>query len=328
VAADLMKMPHLLIAGTTGSGKSVCLNSIVTCLLMHNHPRDVRFMIIDPKQVEFVQFAAVPHLISPLVTKLDKAVEALKRAIKEMDSRFEKFAAVGVRNIEKYNQSRMAVEPMPYLVIVVDELNQLMWFASDVVEASICRLAQLGRATGIHLILATQRPSTDVITGVIKANFPARIAFKLPAFVDSRTILDAGGAEKLLGKGDMIYLPSDTSKAKRLRGCYLADHEIDRVTRFWMRPQAAATDEAEDEVAKAFAALPAHEDAEEDALLPDARLLAKDTPHLSISLVQRRLRVGYPRAARIVDTLEKEGVIVRSDLTTSADVTDLTEEEE
>jgi S-DNA-T family DNA segregation ATPase FtsK/SpoIIIE len=328
VSADLTKMPHLLIAGTTGSGKSVCLNSIVTCLLMHNHPRDVRLMIIDPKQVEFVQFAAVPHLISPLVTKLDKAVDALRRAIREMDSRFEKFAAVGVRNIEKYNQSRMAVEPMPYLLIVVDELNQLMWFSSEVVEASICRLAQLGRATGIHLILATQRPSTDVITGVIKANFPARIAFKLPAYVDSRTILDTGGAEKLLGRGDMIYLPSDTSKARRLRGCYLTDHEIDRVTRFWYQPHAPAPGEADDEVAKAFASLPADEGGEEDTLLPEARRLARDTSHISTSLIQRRLHVGYPRAARIMDALEKEGTVVRSEPTSPAEVIDREEEDE
>jgi len=328
VAADLGKMPHLLIAGTTGSGKSVCLNSIVTCLLMHNHPRDVRLMIIDPKQVEFVQFASVPHLISPLVTKLDKAVDALRRVIREMDSRFEKFAAVGVRNIEKYNQSPLAAQPMPWLVVIVDELNQLMWFSSEVVEASICRLAQLGRATGIHLILATQRPSTDVITGVIKANFPARIAFKLPAYVDSRTILDTGGAEKLLGGGDMIYLPSDTSKARRLRGCFVSDHEIDRLARFWCQPQDVLAPETGDEVAQAFASLPTEEDADEDALLPAARRLAKDTSHVSTSLIQRRLHVGYPRAARIMDTLEKEGVVVRGDHGAPDEVIEPVEEEE
>ena len=326
VSADLTKMPHLLIAGTTGSGKSVCLNAIVMCLLMHNHPRDVRLMIIDPKQVEFVQFASMPHLISPLVTKLDKAVDALRRVIREMDSRFEKFAAVGVRNIEKYNQSPMAVEPMPYLVVVVDELNQLMWFSSEVVEASICRLAQLGRATGIHLILATQRPSTDVITGVIKANFPARIAFKLPAYVDSRTILDTGGAEKLLGGGDMIYLPTDTSKARRLRGCFVSDQEIDRVARFWMQPQGVPA--AEDSAAQSFASLPAEEDADEDALLPAARRLVKDTSHVSTSLIQRRLHVGYPRAARIMDALEKEGAVVRGDLGSAAEETEPIEEAE
>jgi S-DNA-T family DNA segregation ATPase FtsK/SpoIIIE len=332
VAADLGKMPHLLIAGTTGSGKSVCLNAIITCLLMHNQPRDVRLMIIDPKQVEFVHFAGMPHLIGPLVTKLDKAVDALRRVIREMDSRFERFAAAGVRNIEKFNQSPFAVEPLPYLVVIVDELNQLMWFSSEVVEASICRLAQLGRATGIHLILATQRPSTDVITGVIKANFPARIAFKLPAYVDSRTILDTGGAEKLLGGGDMIYLPTDTSKARRLRGCFVADREIDRVTRFWLQYRETSPDTAtaqpEDVVASAFASLSVEEDAADDSLLPAARTLARETSHISTSLIQRRLRVGYPRAARIMDALEKEGVVVRNDPSGPAEVIEGFEEEE
>jgi S-DNA-T family DNA segregation ATPase FtsK/SpoIIIE len=314
VAADLTKMPHLLIAGTTGSGKTVCINSIITCLLMCNTPEDLRLLLIDPKRVELVSFNGVPHLISPVVVEVDKAIDALRRVIREMENRFNRFAAVGVRNIESYNKSQLVVERMPYLVVIVDELADLMMTAAEVVEPSICRLAQLARATGIHLILATQRPSVDVVTGLIKANFPTRISFAVASQVDSRTILDIGGAEKLLGQGDMLYVPPDAAKPKRLRGCFTSDAEIDRIVRFWKEKAAAYPAPDEDRVARAFAALETDEETKSsDPLLPTARRLARDHSHLSTSLLQRRLHIGYPRAARIMDELEAEGTVVRGD---------------
>ncbi|UCC59938.1 MAG: DNA translocase FtsK, partial [Dehalococcoidia bacterium] len=328
VAADLAKMPHLLVAGTTGSGKTVFINSIVTCLLMHNNPRDLRLLLIDPKRVELVQYDGVPHLISPVVKEIDRAVDSLRRVIKEMDNRYKEFAAIGVRNIEGYNHSQLTIEPMPYLVVIVDELNQLMMTAAEVVEASICRLAQLSRATGIHLIVATQRPSVDVVTGLIKANFPTRIAFTVPSIMDSRTILDIGGAEKLLGMGDMLYLPSDAATPKRLRGCFVSDHEIDRVVKFWKQSQETYEPLMEDTIAAAFASLSVDETVDEDSLLPAARRLAKDTSHVSTSLIQRRLHVGYPRAARIMDSLEKEGLIIRGEQSSLSETIEADEEEE
>jgi S-DNA-T family DNA segregation ATPase FtsK/SpoIIIE len=295
---------------------------------MHNSPRDLRLLLIDPKRVELVQYDGVPHLISPVVKEIDRAVDSLRRVIKEMDNRYKEFAAVGVRNIEGYNQSQLIVEPLPYLVVIVDELNQLMMTAAEIVEASICRLAQLSRATGIHLIVATQRPSVDVVTGLIKANVPTRIAFTVPSIMDSRTILDIGGAEKLLGMGDMLYLPSDAAVPKRLRGCFVSDHEIDRVVKFWKQPQETCDPLMEDSVAAAFASLAVDDTVDEDSLLPAARRLAKDTSHMSTSLIQRRLHVGYPRAARIMDSLEKEGLIVRGESGSPAEFIEADEEEE
>ncbi len=312
VAGDLSKMPHLLIAGTTGSGKTVCINSIITCLLMSNAPEDLRLLLIDPKRVELVSFNGVPHLISQVVVDVDRAIEALRRVIREMETRFNKFAAVGVRNIEGYNKSQLVVEKMPYLVVIVDELADLMMTAAEVVEPSICRLAQLARATGIHLILATQRPSVDVVTGLIKANFPTRISFAVASAVDSRTILDIGGAEKLLGQGDMLFVPPEASKPKRLRGCYVSDQEIERVVRFWKERAQVYPAQDEDRVAQAFAALETEDEPRSsDPLLPTARRLAREHSHLSTSLLQRRLHIGYPRAARIMDALEEEGTVVR-----------------
>ncbi len=328
VAADLSKMPHLLIAGETGSGKTVCINSIVTCLLMQNLPQDMRMLLIDPKRVELVNFSGVPHLISPVVVEIDKAIEALRRVIREMDNRYHKFASVGVRNIEGYNRSQLITEPLPYLVVIIDELAHLMMTAAEVVEPSICRLAQLSRATGIHLIIATQRPSVDVVTGLIKANFPTRVAFAVTSIVDSRTILDAGGAEKLLGRGDMLYMPPDAAKPKRLRGCFASDQEIDRVVKFWKQRQDLYAPPPEDAVAKAFASISVEETADHDPLLATARRLARDSSHISTSLIQRRLHVGYPRAARIMDTLEREGVILRSEPGSPAEVIEVEEEGE
>ncbi|HEY49395.1 MAG TPA: DNA translocase FtsK [Dehalococcoidia bacterium] len=324
VAADLAKMPHLLIAGTTGSGKTVCINSIIACLLMYNTPQDVRFLLIDPKRVELVSFDGIPHLISPVVIEVDKAIESLRRVIKEMDNRYRKFSAVGVRNIEGYNSSKLTAEPLPYLVVIVDELADLMMTAAEVVEPSICRLAQLSRATGIHLVIATQRPSVDVVTGLIKANFPTRIAFAVASLVDSRTILDTGGAEKLLGRGDMLYMPPDIAKPKRLRGCFTSDQEIEKLVKFWQQQKEyVLQQQPEDPIAKEFASLKTEELSSDDPMLVAARRLARDSGHISTSFLQRRLHIGYPRAARIMDTLEQEGVISRSEPSGPAEVVDL-----
>lgn len=320
VSADLCKMPHLLIAGATGSGKTVFINSTITCLLMYNTPRDVRLLLIDPKRVELVSFEGVPHLISPVVIESDKAIDALRRILREMDSRYSKFSATGVRNIEGYNHSHLATEPMPYLIVIIDELAHLMMSAAEVVEPAICRLAQMSRATGIHLIVATQRPSVDVVTGLIKANFPSRISFAVASGVDSRTILDTVGAESLLGGGDMLYLPPDAPKPKRLRGCFVSDQEIDRVATFWKQQITQTPIPLEDTVAQAFASLAPEELKDEDPLLATGRRLAREYSHLSTSLLQRRLHIGYPRAARIMDLLEEEGTIVRHEQDKPGDV--------
>ena len=231
--ADLTKMPHALIAGATGSGKSVAINTFLICILMNATPKEVRLLLIDPKRVELTPYNSVPHLVTPVIVEVDKVVSALRWAIHEMDERYKKFAKVGSRNLDAYNKNRLVNEPLPYLVIAIDELADLMMAAPYDVEYSITRLAQLGRATGIHLIVATQRPSVDVVTGLIKANFPTRMSFAVSSLVDSRTILDSAGAEKLLGKGDMLYLPQDAPKPKRIQGVFVSDREIERVVRAW-----------------------------------------------------------------------------------------------
>ncbi|MBE3096030.1 MAG: DNA translocase FtsK, partial [Planctomycetes bacterium] len=234
VVADLAKMPHLLIAGATGSGKSVCINSVIACLLMQSSPDDVRFVMIDPKRVELAAFAPIPHLaFSSIVIDVDKVVGTLQAVIHEMEGRYRRFASLAVRNIEAYNRHPKAHVKLPYWVVIIDELADLMMAAPYEVERQVCRLAQLARATGIHLVIATQRPSVDVVTGLIKANFPTRIAFAVSSQVDSRTILDGGGAEKLLGRGDMLYQPTDAAKPKRLQGVYVSDQEIERLVAFW-----------------------------------------------------------------------------------------------
>jgi S-DNA-T family DNA segregation ATPase FtsK/SpoIIIE len=300
-AASLARMPHLLIAGATGTGKTVCLSSIILCLLMHNTPTEMRLILIDPKRVELIAFNGVPHLMTPIVTEVNGAIESLRRVTAEMDNRYRKMATVAARNIEAYNQK--ALEPMPYLVVVIDELADLMMSSPDVIEPLICRLAQLSRATGIHLVVATQRPSVDVVTGLIKANFPTRISFAVTSAVDSRTILDASGAERLLGRGDMLYLPADAIKPKRLRGCFVSEQEIIRVVDFWRE-----WSDATDHVAQDFVSLKVAGIADEP-LLQKARELAREHKHISTSLLQRRLRIGYPRAARIMDLLEEEGAV-------------------
>jgi len=306
VTADLAKMPHLLIAGATGSGKSVCINSIIATLLMNFSPEQLRFLMIDPKRVELTAFDAIPHLLRPVVVDVEKAVPTLFQAVAEMDRRYREFAALGVRNIEGYN--RLAIKdgqrrPLPYIVLVIDELADMMMLAADEVERSLCRLAQLARAIGIHLVVATQRPSVDVVTGLIKANFPTRISFMVTSQVDSRTILDSSGAEKLLGRGDMLYMPSDAPKPLRLQGTFLSDKEIDDLTGFWRAQRPA-------QYAPEFLDLPSWapggED-ESDELYDRAVELAHEHSSVSASFLQRRLRIGWNRAARLMEMLEENG---------------------
>jgi S-DNA-T family DNA segregation ATPase FtsK/SpoIIIE len=306
VAGDLARMPHLLIAGATGSGKTVCLNSIICCLLLHYSPTDVRFIMIDPKRVEMTPFNSIPHLATPVIVDTNKALSTLRWLNQEMDKRYQRLAADGARNIEGYNKSRQGEEKLPYLVLVIDELADLMMAGFDEVEHVICRLAQLARATGIHLIVATQRPSVDVVTGLIKANFPTRISFAVTSQVDSRTILDMGGAEKLLGRGDMLYMPTEAAKPKRLQGCYVSDAELERLVYFWgsQQKEEAPSLKIEDIATSAVGMGRAYPS---DPLLESARQLAREHQHISTSFLQRRLHIGYPRAARIMEQLEEEG---------------------
>ena len=304
IAADLDKMPHLLIAGATGSGKTVCLNSVICCLLVHNAPCDIRLIMIDPKRVELTQFNSIPHLAVPVIVHTDKALSALRWLNQEMDKRYQVLAAASARNIEDYNRNRQGTEKLPYLVLVIDELADLMMAGFDEVEHILCRLAQLARATGIHLVVATQRPSVDVVTGLIKANFPTRISFAVTSQVDSRTILDIGGAEKLLGRGDMLYMPTEAAKPKRLQGCYVSDTEIERLVYFWgsQRKEEAAQLKIEE-----FPPLVTRpREYPPDPLMDAARQLASEHKRISTSFLQRRLRIGYPRAARIMEQLEEE----------------------
>jgi len=305
IVADLTKMPHLLIAGATGSGKSVCLNSIICCLMMNNTPDAVRLVMVDPKRVELVNYNSIPHLVSPVVVDTDKAVMALRWLSAEMDIRYKRFSAAKARNIEDFNKNKQPSECMPYIIVIIDELADLMMAAYDEVEHALCRLAQLARATGIHLIVATQRPSVDVVTGLIKANFPTRMSFALTSQVDSRTIIDSAGAEKLLGRGDMLYMPQDASKPKRLQGTMVGDGEIERLVTFWanQRHQEAQPVKFE-EMAKAG---PEGKKSAEDELLDAARKLALESKELSASYLQRKLGIGFPRAARIMDKLKEEG---------------------
>jgi S-DNA-T family DNA segregation ATPase FtsK/SpoIIIE len=310
VAADLGRMPHLLIAGATGSGKSVCINSIIACFLLHNTPEELRLVLIDPKRVELATYAHIPHLaFSKIITDPEEVVGTLQAVIHEMDSRYRRFAEAGVRNIEGYNKSPRAAHKLPNWVVIIDELADLMMAAPIEVERQICRLAQLARATGIHLIVATQRPSVDVVTGLIKANFPTRIAFAVSSQVDSRTIIDGGGAEKLLGRGDMLFMPTDAAKPKRIQGSYVSDAEIDRIVEWWSndRFRHLAPDKLDHLLAEAEDARDPAE--REDPLYEAAKDLAQQHSRVSTSLLQRRLHVGYPRAARLIDLLEEEGIV-------------------
>ncbi len=321
IALDLATMPHLLIAGATGSGKSVALNAIVAGLLMERSPAEMRMLLVDPKRVELTPYNGIPHLLCPVIVEVDQVVGMLKGVINEMMTRYRQMEEIGVRNIEGYNK-RMRDDKMPFLLVVIDELADLMMTAAFDVEQSLCRLAQLGRATGIHLILATQRPSVDVVTGLIKANFPSRISFGVTSHIDSRTILDTNGAEKLLGKGDMLYLPRDAARPMRAQGAFISDKEIDRLIDFWQTTPRAwlpnvnlrpvSEDDSEDSDADISTST--------DALFDKAVELAHTHMKLSTSLLQRRLRIGYPRAARLMDELEENGVVSAGDGSKSRDV--------
>ena len=329
IVVDLRECPHLLIAGATGSGKTVCLNSLLVGIISHASPEQVKFVMVDPKMVELAMFNEIPHLVAPVVTNAKKASVALHWAVQEMERRYQLLAKAGVRNIDLYNKRALSGalgtptpspagdegrdegpqddgRPLPYLVIVIDELADLMMVAAQDVEGAITRLAQLSRAVGLHMILATQRPSVDVITGVIKANFPARIAFQVASKVDSRTILDMNGADKLLGRGDLLFLRPGTAKPIRAQGAFVTDVEIERVTTYLKQQRTPSYDEGllEKERQPESAML-----AEKDELYEMAKQLILDTGQASTSLLQRRLRLGYGRAARILDLMEQEGLI-------------------
>jgi len=315
VAADLSRMPHLLIAGATGSGKSVCVNALICSLVMRNRPDEVKLILIDPKRVELAQYRGLPHLLTEVIVDTDKAVNALKWTVGTMESRYHEFAQRGVRNIAGYNAELRADEArMPYIIVVIDELADLMMMSAYEVEATVTRIAQLARATGIHLVVATQRPSVQVVTGLIKANIPSRIAFAMTSGVDSRTILDAVGAEDLLGRGDMLYLPIDSPRGVRLQGVLVTDPEIEKLARFW-RAQGAPRYRTEITAAKrdGKGAEGSDEDADADPLLRQAIDIVRRSDKASASLLQRRLRVGYARAARMLDQMEDRGIVGAAD---------------
>ncbi|MBP7216087.1 MAG: DNA translocase FtsK [Candidatus Omnitrophica bacterium] len=303
IIADLDDMPHLLIAGTTGSGKTVCVNSLILSLLFKYSPTDLKFLMVDPKMVELAPFNGLPHLICPVVTDSKKAVHAMNWVVGEMEDRYQLLAKVGARNIESYNEKD--VEKLPYIVVFVDEFADLMTVVRDDIETAITRLAQLSRAVGIHLILATQRPSVDVITGVIKANLPARVSFKVASKVDSRTVLDMNGADKLLGKGDMLFLRPGESKLVRIQGTLVSDREIEKVVEF-IKEQAEPVynEEILKEQDKSTLA-----SGEKDELYDQAVKIIIESNQASVSILQRRLRLGYTRAARIIDMMEQDGLV-------------------
>ncbi len=310
VTTDLAKLPHLLIAGTTGSGKSVCINAFIACLVFNNAPEQLKLVMIDPKKVELIRFNGLPHLIGNVEVDADRAVGVLRWLTSEMDRRYELFESVSARNIGGYNRKFAAASKahlrLPYIAVFIDELADLMHMYPGDVERNLCRLAQMARATGIHLVVATQRPSTDVITGLIKANFPARLSFAVASGVDSRVILDTVGAENLLGKGDMLYQAPDAGGPARVQGVYVTDTEIERVVGHW---RAAVPDHTpqpppwEPLIAR-YALLD-----ETDSLLESAVELAKKHDNLSVSFLQRRLRLGYPRAARLMEHLHEMGLV-------------------
>ncbi len=324
---DLARMPHLLIAGATGAGKSVMLNAIIASLLTQAAPDDVRLLMVDPKMVELNMYTGIPHLLVPVVTEVEKVVPLLRNAINEMERRYRLFSRLGVRNLDGYRKLRaekmshgdQALENLPAIVIIIDELADLMMAAPEEVEGMICRLAQLARATEIHLVIATQRPSVDVITGLIKANIPTRISFMVSSAVNSRTIIDMGGAERLLGRGDMLYLPADAGRPERIQGAFLADDEAERLIDFWkqqklrydQRANTATPAAPEQFVEPGWEIRQSDSDDFEldDDLLEKAEEIVREHGRASISLLQRRLRIGYSRAARLIDLLEEQGII-------------------
>ncbi len=307
---DLAKMPHLLIAGATGSGKSVCLNTLIASILFKATPDEVKLLMIDPKMVELATYNGIPHLVNPVVTDPKKAATALRWAVREMERRYELFAQSGVRDITRYNKlfknkEPGGVMPLPLIVVIIDELADLMMIAPADVEDAVCRLAQMARAAGIHLVVATQRPSVDVITGLIKANIPSRISFAVSSQIDSRTILDMAGAEKLLGKGDMLFYPVGAPKPVRIQGAYLSDREVEDLVNYLKKQAEPVYDEKILTVEPEEEAMPEMED---DLLAPAVKILI-ESGHASISMLQRRLHIGYARAARLIDMMEQRGIV-------------------
>lgn len=314
IFADLAKMPHLLVAGATGSGKSVCINTLITSILFKAKPEEVKFILIDPKMVELSNYNGIPHLMVPVVTDAKKAASVLNWSVQEMEKRYTKFAETGVRDMERFNAAKPD-EKMPAIVIIIDELADLMMVAPHDVEDAICRLAQKARAAGIHLVLATQRPSVDVITGIIKANIPSRISFAVSSQIDSRTILDMSGAEKLLGKGDMLFYPVGSAKPQRVQGAFVSDEEVERLLDF-IRSQGQQMEENQEIIEYTENAVMEAEDGKKgatkekiDELLGDAIELVMSSGQASTSSIQRRFRIGYTRAARLIDTMEEMKII-------------------
>ena len=314
IVADLTQMPHLLIAGATGAGKSVCINTIISSVLYKARPSEVKMLLIDPKVVELSQYNGIPHLLAPVLNHPKKAAAALKWATGEMEKRYATFAKAGVRDIARYNERALerSTEHMPYLLIVIDELADLMMVARADVEDAICRLAQMARAAGMHLVIGTQRPSTDVITGLIKANIPSRLSFTVSSATDSRVILDMSGAEKLLGRGDMLFLPVGQSKAKRVQGAFVSNREIEKIVDYvsaqgeaTYAPGLATLDDVDNSVPEG--------DTEQDERFLDAVRVIVETGQASVSMLQRRMRLGYTRAARIVDQMAEAGIVGPSD---------------
>ena len=308
IVGNLARMPHLLVAGATGSGKSVCINGIITSILYKAKPDEVKFLMVDPKMVELNVYNGIPHLMAPVVTDPKRASLALKKIVVEMEKRYELFSKSGTRNIEGYNNLMKDNLPavLPYIVVIVDELADLMMVAANDVEDAITRLAQMARAAGIHLIIATQRPSVDVITGVIKANIPSRIAFGVSSQVDSRTILDMAGAEKLLGRGDMLFMPMGSSKPIRVQGAFMSDHEVENIVDF-VRDQGQA--EYDESLVPEIEESSNSDEEELDELYEQAVTIVLEAKQASVSLLQRRMRVGYTRAARLIDSMEARGII-------------------
>ncbi len=309
VVANIAKMPHILVAGTTGSGKSVLINAFICSLLFRTTPSEIRLIMIDPKRVELIGYNGIPHLLTPVIVEQDKILSALKWAMQEMDRRYKLFAEIGVRNIDSYNDMS-GFQALPFIVILIDELADLMAYAAVEVEDAICRLAQMARATGIHLILATQRPSVDVITGLIKANVPSRIAFNVSSMIDSRVIIDMPGAEKLLGRGDMLYIPPDQAKPTRIQGTFVSEEEVRRLVDFLKSKNAPV------EYTEEVTTIPVHSKKSgdiggdgRDGLFDEAVRIICQHDRASASLLQRRLSIGYARAARILDQLENEGIV-------------------
>jgi DNA segregation ATPase FtsK/SpoIIIE, S-DNA-T family len=333
ITADLAAMPHLLIAGSTGSGKSVAINAMIMSILYKATPEQVRLILVDPKRLELGVYEGVPHLYVPIITEPKLAANALRNAVREMERRLKVLAAKGVRNIEQYNklfdkdtpslfeEEAKEEKPLPYIVIIIDELADLMMLDQSNVEESITRLAQMARAVGIHLVLATQRPSVDVITGLIKANFPSRVSFRVATKIDSRTILDANGAESLLGKGDMLYLPSGSARVNRVHAPYTTEKETHAVVEFWRSQAQAQYDQKfleapkdEKQIAAGGAGAGDDDDGDgHDELYHDAVKLVIEFGKASTSLLQRRLRIGYGRAAHLIDLMERDGIVGAAD---------------